>query len=222
MSPQQFTDMVIRALQAHGSRLQITYEADPFILRIDETHRGNGVVVNLANAYYEFAASNDDERQQIIQRLVAHFKTVRELGPLPDDYSLAEKRLGLALRTTASVEWLCSEAQVRRSDMQRPRLVHRRLGGELVITLIDDNDGLATFLDEARLAKWQVTLETALQRATWNLMQRGVSFEQLGSVLCSRRCDGFDAARIVLVEALRKLPLKGAPVALAPHRDCLC
>lgn len=222
MSPQQFTAMVIRALQALGRKLQITYDdEDPFILRIDQTHRENGVVINLAHAYYEYAVSADREQQEIIQRLVTQFKTVRGGGQPPDDYHLAEKRLGLALKTMSLLEWLCRQSEVSRVDVQRPRYVHRPLGGELVVMLIDDNDGLATFLDETRLARWQVTAGTALQSATWNLVQRGACFEQVGSVLCSRTCDGYDAARIVLVETLRKLPLKGAPVALAPDKDCL-
>ena len=38
MSPQQFTDMVIGALQALASKPQIKYDVDLFILWIDETN----------------------------------------------------------------------------------------------------------------------------------------------------------------------------------------
>lgn len=68
------------------------------------------------------------------------------------------------------------------------------------------------------LQRWQITFEQALAIATDNLRAHSPgSFCAVGPGLhCSPWQDGYDAARMLLPELIRKLPLKGNPVVAIP------
>lgn len=72
------------------------------------------------------------------------------------------------------------------------------------------------------LATWSLSADQALALATANLRQDHVAFEQVEPGLWSTPgSDTIGASRILLVDEIKKLHLKGGPVALIPNRATL-
>lgn len=217
ISPERFAQLVIEALRARGEKLPIHFDAGAFVLRIGENPQAAVAIVNLQNAYNECENASKDRHAEIIKRLAS----VRGREKAPSDYTIAKARLGLSLCNSAYLDVHRGTCELHDAPVERNSLVHRPITDELVVVLVDDDGNSLQFLDETYLAKWGVTIETAMRDATINLAVKGAVIEQVGSALYCQMGDSYDAARIVLVEMLRDLPIKGKPVALAPDRDCL-
>src|SRR5690606_34062769 len=70
---------------------------------------------------------------------------------------------------------------------------------------------------------WGVSFYEALEAAQRNLEQMGkIAFAQIGEGLfASATGDNYDASRLVLLELVRRFPLRGTPIAMVPNRDTL-
>lgn len=217
MSPERFAQLFIEALKAQGETLPIHYDEREFALRIGENPEAAEKIAYLQNAHNECENASKDRHAEIIN----HFARLSRRAMPPSDYTIAKPRLGLSLSTTAYLDVLRCRKDLDGVSVERGSLLHRPLTDELVVLLVDDDGDSFYFLGEGYLEKWGVTMETAMWDATMNLAKKSLVIEQVGSILRSEMRDSYDAARMVLVELLRELPVKGNPVALAPDRDCL-
>jgi hypothetical protein len=140
---------------------------------------------------------------------------------LPSNYAAAMPRLGLSVRSAASLHLQRCTAELNEQDPNAVRYVHRPLTDGLHVALSYDGGEYLRHLLERDLQQLGETAEVALRDATVNLLRKYALIDQIGSVFCFQTGDSYDSARIVLVEKLRQLPVKGQPVALVPDRDSL-
>lgn len=102
-------------------------------------------------------------------------------------------------------------------------LPHAPLNDELAAHLAFDLPSSVTELGSDRVEAWGLSFEALFERAKQNLADASATpFEQAApGVYVSPYHDTLDATRMLLVERIAALPLKGAPVALAPTHDTL-
>lgn len=102
-------------------------------------------------------------------------------------------------------------------------LPHAPLNDELAAHLAFDLPSSVTELGPDRVEAWGLSFEALLERAKQNLADASPTpFEEAApGVFVSPYHDTLDATRMLLVERIAALPLKGAPVALAPTHDSL-
>jgi hypothetical protein len=92
----------------------------------------------------------------------------------------------------------------------------------LVLSLVVDLPSTMATLPWEKCELWGVSRQQALSVAVENLARMSRErFVRQGALFVSPWQDNYDAARLTLIETLAELPVKGRPVALAPHRDHL-
>jgi uncharacterized protein YtpQ (UPF0354 family) len=222
MSPEQFAQAVITALRAQGMKGEIEYVRSEFELRIDLGDPKKSFKMNLGNAYSEYQNSSRESPQPVISGFVSISLTILKDGiGLPSDYATAMPRLGLSVWSAATLDLHRCKAELNEHDPDAVRYVHRPLTDGLCVALSYDGGEYLRHLFERDLQKLGEAAEVALRDATVNLLRKCALIDQIGSVFCFQTGDSYDAARIVLVEKLRQLPVNGQPVALVPDRDSL-
>jgi uncharacterized protein YtpQ (UPF0354 family) len=222
MSPEQFAQAVIAALQAQGMKGEIEYVRSEFELRIDSGDPRTSLRMNLGNAYHEYQNAPQGSQQTVIAKYVyINLKIVKDGVQLPCDYATAKPRLGLSVWSAATLDLLRCTAELDDYDPNAVRYVHRPLTDGLYVALAYDGGEYLRHLLERDVQKLSETPEVAMRDATANLLRKCALIDQIGSVFCFQTGDSYDSARIVLVEKLRQLPVNGHPVALVPDRDSL-
>lgn len=220
MSLEQFAQAVIEALRAAGLKGKIEYIRSEFELRFDDGDPKTALRMNLGHAYNEYLAAPNDRKEEVVACYVKVTLTLRNGSELPSDYATIMPRLGLAVWSAADVELRRCVAELEGHSPQDYQYACRPLTEDLFIAPVYDDGTCLWHLRECDLQNGE-TAEVALRDATLNLAKKGTLMDQIGSVFCVQTDDSYDAARIVLVEMLRKLPVKGELVALVPDRDCL-
>jgi hypothetical protein len=72
------------------------------------------------------------------------------------------------------------------------------------------------------LARWDLDIDQLVQIARSNLVDRGDGFDSFDHQVWGATVgDGYDSSRLILVERIRELPVRGRPVALVPDRETL-
>jgi uncharacterized protein YtpQ (UPF0354 family) len=200
----QLAQRVSQEFLKHGESRPMQFDAERFVIKIGESRSGS-VVINLHNLYNEIENSPAEHHDEIITHYVKGWIAPRDI---PNDYSVAQPRLGVSVQYAGVVE-------------QFPEWVHRDLASDLCVLLVDDDGDTLAYVLEESVRKWQVSLEACIGDAIRNLKKSPWPLEQIGHMFYSRAHDSYDAARILLPEVIRQLPLKGEPVVLLPDRECL-
>lgn len=201
----QFAQRVIREFRKCGETRPMLFDAEKFAITIGEPGADNALIANLHNIY---SACNNAPVEHHEAMIAHHTKIMVKRRDTPKDYSAAQSRLGVSIKHAGEVE-------------QIPGWVHRHLASDISMVLVDDDgDSLASVL-EASCHNWKVDPEACIAQGIRNLMKLPWPLVQIGQMFRSRADDSYDAARILLQEHIRQIPVKGDPVALVPDRECL-
>ena len=105
---------------------------------------------------------------------------------------------------------------------QRETWICQELADHLGVGLVYDLPRAMQYVMREHIERWGVTMYEALERARDNLLETGVNFEDLddGVFVCSLG-DEYDAARILLENEVRELPVVGQHVAMIPNNSML-
>jgi hypothetical protein len=215
-SKQEFADLVCEGVRRAGETRELVYDEERFRL----TPAGeNSPLMNLSNLYQEYCAAPDSVRAQVLKVSVRNwfadrrelpeaFEDVRpDLLPSVRSRSYSEfTRLELALEGPAKDNWpLCI------------------VGEHLAVGLVYDLPDSMRHIQQHDLDSWGITYYEALEAARENLAE--LPFQCYANpeqgVYISATRDNYDASRLILLDLIRRMEVRGEHVALVPNRDTL-
>ncbi|MEW6277510.1 MAG: hypothetical protein AB1758_02725 [Candidatus Eremiobacterota bacterium] len=205
-----FVTSLLHAIRRAGDQRAIRFDRDRFCLVVD-AEKGR---LFLSPAYDEYVAAEGRERRGVIERYVGLWLQGGE-SLTPDTFAEARANLLPRVRERVAFE------QLRLGGTEVSfRLLSPDLGVELVYLL---GDGSCLPLGNEHLDEWDVSFEEAFREARANLAERsqvGFRSPQPGFFVWSGR-DGFESARLLLMERIVPLEVTGEPVALVARCDML-
>lgn len=209
-SQKKFARLVIRGLREAGETRAIEYEQDRFRLVIA------GKPLPLANFHRDFCAATPDQQQNIIRRAVSTCRI--EPPPTPAEFD-ARSMLPL-LWPRSFIELAALQQEDGESTAPWP---HQIVGARLAAGVARPTSAGLQPLTHAELRSSGLSWNDAWEMALGNLEQRNKDAWRRaaeGYWECESR-DGSASARLLRIEEIASLALRGGPVVLAPHRDLL-
>ncbi len=213
-SPDQFAQMMVKALREAGAPEPIEYEADEYQLAIGTTAK-----LYLGHAYDEYRSAPRQTRLDVIRRYVQLAVTVRE-DPIPHDYEEARPHLRPWVRDRFYYEALRLRSQIQSGTM--PGLPHRVMAEHLVVMLAYDLPEQVYMVTDDHLSAWGVSFDEAVAAARGNLLEGGVAAISLKSgVHMLPPGDSYNASRLFHHDLVRRFEVQGQHVAMIPNRESL-
>jgi hypothetical protein len=211
----KFARSLIDALRQAGESAQLQYQPEAFRLQLLDDKGAVVGLLNLENAFHEYAEADLDQQPRVLQRIVrgctSRFKT------FPVEFDDARPDLLPILRRRAYFEW----SSLRFED--RSRTLFQPVSEHFALALAYDLPEVMQLLPAAQLREWNVSFDEALTVALTNLRERSREpFEAVApGTWRSPWRDNYDASRLVLPDLIRGLPVQGEPIVIVPHRDVL-
>ena len=214
LTPDSFAEQFQAELarQGHPTR----YDKADFSLRAIGDDQN---VFNLRNFYDEHCKLPKSERKKHLRRSVtACLSSQREL---PEDYEDVEPDLRIKLWCRAMLEKIQLRQLLQKGDRNLAFPV-ADIGDHLFATVVYDLPNAVRSIGVEDLERWGVSLYEALEVARRNLAEDKSVLASLGdSLYVSVTGDSYDSSRLLLVDQIRTLKVKGDPIAMVPNRDTL-
>ena len=216
-SQKAFARLMTQELLRRDPMLTVHPDLDTYRLVLRRgRHRESDL--NLALSYAEFCQAGPLERSRILNRWCALPFVERQ-----DMCSLDEAIPRLLPRVRERFFYELNALLLRTEQKSPLRTVRSVLAESLAVSIVQDFPEAMVDVQEEHLESWQVPWDTLMTHARRNLRERSQrAFEKVSPGLFrSPWKDNHDAARMLLLDLMRGLDLKGEPVAMAPHRDQL-
>jgi hypothetical protein len=218
-SRDKFAQTVMVELRKVSSDGQMKYDADQFVIE-----RGGEGFINLANLYHEYCQAPRDQRTKVLDRFIRGCLGTSGFE-LPEDFDDVHPDLLPVVRSRFYLESVVLQSRARGSEAVA--VPQQPIGDHLGLSLVYDLPQAMRSIIQDDLDKWGVTFYEAVEAAKSNLEQMGnVAFASLQNeggegVYISATADNYDASRLVMLDLLRKMPVRGDYVAMVPNRDTL-
>jgi hypothetical protein len=212
-SKDTFAHLLMDGIRNAGESGPIIYDAAEFCLR-----KENRQVTSLANAYIEYCAATSQKQNDVLKRWIRGWFLLDK--ETPREFEDVRPDLYPALRNRAYFETLSLRAKLEHGKVQH--WPYKPVGEHLAAALVHDmRDGLRTIRDD-ELEAWRISFYEALEVAIDNLKRLPARLlgpkEGDGLYLISGD-DNHGASRLLLLDMIRGLSVKGDPIALVPTRD---
>ncbi len=212
----QFAQKVLDGIKRAGEKRAVVFDKDRFSL-----HTTDGGILNLTNAYPEFCAAPKEMRAESVNKWVRMW-FARSLE-IPDDFDDVRADLLPTVQARSHYDLVNLQFEVEgRMKLNRPYAV---FGEHFAVGLVYDLPESMQHVNQDKLDKWGVTLYEVLEVAKQNLAERQFAFAGpqggVGMYWCSMQKDSYDAARILLLDAIRDFKVRGEIVAMIPNRETL-
>lgn len=228
---EEFGRQLMDAMRQCDQNLNVSYdhwEFELMVVRLNGKREG----LPLQPLFASFASRPQHLRQAFIEDTVWSMESNGFIGtPPPDSFATfaeAQHLLFPRVISRSEADWGAEQAYgPEGTDLVRPdvnqKLASHAFGTHLLITLVQHHKPGHEFLIERTLEAWNVTFAQALEVALANLFSKSKQpFQPIGpGIFAASYKDGFDAARIFLLNRFSDCSLKGDPVALLPERDTL-
>jgi hypothetical protein len=218
-SRDKFARLVMDALRKAGGTGTLRYDREQFLIE----RSGEGFI-NLANLYHEYCQSPRPQRSKVLSRFIRGCLGTTGFE-LPDDFGDVHPDLLPVVRSRFYLESVVLQSRARGGEglvvPQQP------IGDHLALSLVYDLPQAMRSINQEDLDKWDISLYEAVEEARHNLEQMGnVSFASLQNeggegVYISATGDNYDASRLVMIDMVRKMPVRGDYIAMVPNRDTL-
>ena len=208
----RFARRVTRRLRSLGWSQSIRYVRDDFSLVVG----GNAGQFFLGNTFRDWKTYPSHERARQLDQAIALMFEADEGG-----FEDVADRLMPVVRNLRDLQSLAIESESDPSlEIWQP---HQVLVGPLGIILAIDRPHSMALVQASKLEEWGCTFESALDRATVNLVSKSpVRFKRMReSFYVSDYGDLFDSSRLLMPELFRALQLNGEPIAVAISRSCV-
>lgn len=205
-----YAQLLIAAIARRGGPPTLRFDAGEHVITDGELRIATG------DLYPEYLALPPAGRAAQLEDAARAFAADRATP------ALAEARTQLRPVVRASVYFdVALGAAAPRGGPPIP-VPRRPLGEVTEVALALDQPTSMQLVTADDLAAWQLSFDDALALATQHLGADPAPFVELRpGVWTSAANDGYATSRLVLVDRIRQLPLRGAPVALIPNRDTL-
>jgi uncharacterized protein YtpQ (UPF0354 family) len=214
LTPESFAKDVQNALRSSGEHRNIRYDPGEFALRIGDNQR----ILYLHNSYEMYKATSKSSRKAAMRQIVRSWFSTEK--PHPEEFADLGPDLLPVVRSRSYYD--LTELRLRLSGGELKSLPYEILADHLAVGLVFDLPESMRSIPNEDLDRWQVSLYDALEKARQNLMEREHKVMQIGDGLYSSAAgDSYDASRMILLDLVRKLSVKGDFVAMVPNRDTL-
>jgi hypothetical protein len=211
-----FAALFERALRRAGHFEEVTYDEREFRLQSAQPD-GTTSYAYLFNAHTDYCKAEEDDRTAVVERYVASLFT------RPDAIdAISQESLLPTVRGRAFFEFLDLMQAIDGMEPS-PGRYHLTLGNDLAVGIASDGKTQVTHLFDALLTETGLSRNQALRVAMENLRRISTdSWIEVGpSLFQSDWNDDYDPSRLLLTDMIRRLPVKGHQVALAPDSNTL-
>jgi hypothetical protein len=197
----------------------MNYDAQQFMIE-----RGGDGFINLANLYQEYCQTPRHHRQNVLDRFIRGCLGTSNFE-LPEDFADVHPDLLPVVRSRFYLESIGLQSRVRGGESLA--VPQQPIGDHLALSLVYDLPQAMRSIIQEDLDKWGISLYEAVEAARHNLEQMdNVSFASLQNqggdgVYISVTNDNYDASRLMLLDLVRKMPVRGEYIAMVPNRDTL-
>lgn len=212
-----FAEIMIRALLAHGGQRTVAYVDEDCCVRFGKAGKYDQWL-NLRNLYVEYQSLTRGDQNEWLRRTVVGILNWMEL---PADFEDVKPDLLPAICSTFFPDrmLLTAEPQGVPSSMIPATI---RVSEHLVACLVYDMPNKMQFITPENLSTWGVSLDEAFEVAKQNLEVQECAVKEFDRHLVTFVSgDGFDAARMLMIDRIRSFGFSGDPVALPVTRDSL-
>lgn len=218
-SRDKFARLVMGELRKLDGDSELRYDQEQFLIE-----RGGEGFINLSNLYHEYCQADRKERGKVLERFVRG--CVGTTGfELPEDFDDVHPDLLPVVRSRFYLESVALQSRARGGDgLAVPQ---QMIGDHLALSLVYDLPQAMRSIIQEDLDQWGVSFYEAVEAARRNLEQMGnVAFASLqgqggDGVYISATGDNYDASRLVMLDLVRKMPVRGDYIAMVPNRDTL-
>jgi hypothetical protein len=217
-SKDKFAKLVMDGIRKAGETGKVLYDPVEFVVHAEDS---KGVRLFLGNAYQEYCAVPKANRPKILNAYVRGW-FLASRRELPDEFEALAPDLLPSVRSRSYYELERLRSQCTGSGVKN--VPYQAIGDELAVGLVYDFSDSMQYINQEDLDKWGVTFYVALESARQNLQEREHSFigpAEGEGVYVSAAQDDYDASRLVLLDLIQKLPVKGDPIAMVPNRGTL-
>lgn len=209
-----YAALLIAELKKQGGDPKLHFVADKSLITDGERQ------ISTTNLYAEYLKLPAEDRTAALARTA---KSFTELSPEADDPPLAEVRAQLLPAVRAGMYFdFDLQSTIEKPTASKDHAVFVKLGEVTGAGVAIDHEASMMIATSSKLEKWGISIEAALAIATENLATKGTPFQQVQPGLwTSPAHDNYDSSRILLLEEIKKLGLKGTVVAMIPNRDTL-
>lgn len=218
--PDHLRDLFALQVQAVLQTVGVPSEYDPaqFALRMGGERASRNA--NLANQFWEYAQAAPEDREGIVLHVAQGIRDA--CRPSPVAPAALDARASLRPRIRHRAQQVIVHLQ-RETDATESDGIFVPVSTDLGAEVVYDTPTNIVSLAPEHLARWGLTAEEALGIAVENLRAAAPSpFRRIGDgVYAATVGDCFDSARLLLLDEIAALPLKGEPLALPANRDTL-
>jgi hypothetical protein len=213
----EFAADLMRELRAAGDPRVSRFDPELFQIDFFEGERHVGVA-SLSNLYEEFVRRGSAERRRFMKQSVRALLSTHKKVPV--DFEDVRPDLLLAVRDRAY--FALTETKTRLSVDPDFTWPHWPLAEHLAIGLVYDLPESMLMIQQRQLDEWDISFYEAYEIGRGNLMEIDATFAAMGdSLYVAETHDNYDAARLLMVEWIQELPVRGQTVAMVPNRDRL-
>jgi uncharacterized protein YtpQ (UPF0354 family) len=211
-SRDKFAKLVIARMRSAGIDYPLEYNVQDF--SIDGPKRSR---IFLGNVYAEYCRVSSSDRERVLKNAVRTWATMGT--QIPDEFEDARPDLMPILRSRSYLEVGLRRVQ---SEHAAPlEIPHEIVADSLCVMLAYDLPASMTTINDEQLEKWGVTFYEAMEVAKQNLEETTTTIAQMGSLYIVANGDSYDSSRLLLIDKVRRLDLKGDPIVMTPNRESL-
>jgi hypothetical protein len=219
-SREKFAGLVIAELErgSRGKGQALKYNPEQFLIE-----RGSDGFINLANLYQEYCQAPRGQRTKVLERFIRGCLGTTTLE-LPEDFADVHPDLLPVVRSRFYLESVALQSRARGGE--GVAVPQQSIGDHLSLSLVYDLPQAMRSIIQDDLDKWGISFYEAVEASRTNLEQMGnVAFASLqgeaSGIYISATSDNYDASRLIMLDLVRKMPVRGDYIAMVPNRDTL-
>jgi uncharacterized protein YtpQ (UPF0354 family) len=211
VSEEAYARLLIAVLAKKGVAQGATYDADKHAIVAKD------LTLNITNLYKEWSQLPADQRDAALEGVVSTMHT----SVADEDPPLATAREHLMPVVRAGLYF--DSPQLEKSDKPIPAIPRRDIGSATASGIVLDQPTSMRLVTPDDLKRWNLSYDDAAQIALTNLRAHSSDVWQQfePGLWAAETGDSYDAARLLLVDEIRKLHLRGGAVAMLPTRELL-
>lgn len=215
-SRDKFAHLIMEELRKRGEARALNYDAGRFRIAVT-----GGSFMNLTNGYQEYCAAAAPKRSEVLKRFLSAW-SAPERTQLPEAFEDVHPDLLPVVRSR--FYYAAADLQGRAQGGKGMDIPQQILGDHLCVSLVYDLPTAMRSIGQEDLDRWEVTFYEALEASLRNLEQMGpTAFMAIPEkhIYISANHDNYDASRLLILDLIRRLEVRGDPVVLVPNRDTL-
>lgn len=220
LSQDEFAAQLCRDARKAGETCQFEYDRDTFQLRFLKEDGTIDVTSSLQNVYAEYLETPAASRAAVVKRFLRGILSRKR--EMPDEFDDARPDILPVIRSRFFSERLKLERRSGGEFGKASDLLGIPLGDQFEAIFVYDLPDSMRYLGTGALDDWDVSIYEVAEAAKQNLSELSTSFAGIESqfYLCAE-ADNYASSRILLVDNIRQLEVKGDWVAMVPNRDTL-